>query len=147
MIAVPSGTTVSFPNYDRIYHNAFSRTPGSEFDLGLYRGGASRDKRFATAGLVRVFCNIHAEMAAYVLVLDETVYGVTDARGVIRIRGVPPGTRRVRIWHDKAGESELTLAVAAGRETAFSARLDGSRYRRQPHLNKHGLDYPGGTRY
>jgi plastocyanin len=147
VIAVSKGTAVSFPNYDRIYHNAFSRTPSSEFDLGLYQGGASREKRFTTPGLVRVFCNIHAEMAAYVMVLDETAHGLTDARGVVRIASVPPGIRRVRLWHEKTGESELTLEVAAGREIVFSARLDGSRYRKEPHTNKYGQDYPRGTRY
>src|SRR6266545_1924324 len=64
------GTTVSFPNVDPIFHNAFSRTPGSEFDLGLYRRGAARGFTFRSSGLVRLYCNIHAEMAAYVLVLD-----------------------------------------------------------------------------
>jgi plastocyanin len=59
VLAVTKGATITFPNVDKIHHNVFSRTPGSEFDLGLYRGGNSRDFRFSTPGLVRVDCNIH----------------------------------------------------------------------------------------
>ena len=70
ILAVPAGSTISFPNEDPISHNLFSLTPGHTFDLGLYRKGASKEIRFERPGLVRLFCNIHAQMAAYVMVLD-----------------------------------------------------------------------------
>ena len=59
VIAVAQGALVTFPNVDKVFHNVFSRTAGSEFDLGLYRNGASRSVRFNKPGLVRVYCNIH----------------------------------------------------------------------------------------
>src|SRR5688572_2571740 len=68
VLAVPQGTAVSFPNVDSIYHNVFSLSPGNAFDLGLYRKGAARTTTVRTPGLVHVYCNIHPEMAAYIVV-------------------------------------------------------------------------------
>ncbi|HYN42094.1 MAG TPA: hypothetical protein VE129_09980, partial [Thermoanaerobaculia bacterium] len=70
VLAVPRGSAVTFPNYDKIFHNVFSLSEGSPFDLGLYRNGAARTTSFETPGVVRVYCNIHPQMAAYVVVLD-----------------------------------------------------------------------------
>jgi plastocyanin len=145
VIAVSRGVPVVFPNVDRIFHNAFSRSPGNEFDLGLYRNGAQRTFRFPTAGLVRVYCNIHPQMAGYVMVLEDAVHAVTAADGSFRLR-VPPGRRRLKAWNEKAGEKEFVLELAAGEAKAWSADLDGSTYRRVPHKNKHGKDYPPVTR-
>src|SRR5688500_1326009 len=96
VVVVPRRSTDVFPNLDKIFHDVFSRSPGNEFDLGLYRGGKSRDFQFATPGLVRIYCNIHSEMAAYVMVLDGAAYAVSDAAGRYRISGLPEGRREVR---------------------------------------------------
>ena len=142
VLAVAKGTIVAFPNLDRIYHNVFSLTPGSEFDLGLYRGGSSREVKLETPGLVRVYCNIHSQMAAYVMVIDGTAFAVTDAAGRYRIPGVPAGRHVVRVWHERGGGKEAPLEVAAGEPATFDAKLDASGYREQPHKNKQGRDYP-----
>ena len=68
ILAVSSGTRVKFPNVDSIYHNAFSLSPGNTFDMGLYRKGASKDVVLKNPGIVRVYCNIHPDMAASVIV-------------------------------------------------------------------------------
>lgn len=146
VLAVPRGTTVTFPNVDRIYHNVFSRTPGSEFDLGLYRKGASRTTRFVQPGLVRVYCNIHPDMAGLVMVVDSTAFAVTGVDGAYRIQGLPPGRRRVRVWDERGGEQQLTVDLVAGGRSRADATLDGSQYRRRPHKNKFGKDYPPVTR-
>jgi len=146
VLVVTRGSTVSFPNVDPIYHNAFSRTPGSEFDLGLYRRGAARAFTFRSAGLVRLYCNIHAEMAAYVLVLDpEDAFAVADAAGSFRLTDLPAGRQAVHVWSERGGEKELTVDVGADGAAPLEVVLDASSYRPMPHKNKFGKDYPPAT--
>ena len=143
VLVVTRGTSVSFPNVDPIFHNAFSRTPGSEFDLGLYRRGAARAYAFRSAGLVHVYCNIHAEMAAYVLVVDTTdAFAVADATGAFRLADLPPGRYAVHAWNERAGEKEVTVEVPAEGEANVDIVLDASAYRPAAHKNKFGQDYP-----
>jgi len=146
VLVVTRGSTVSFPNMDSIYHNAFSRTPGSEFDLGLYRRGAARAFTFRSAGLVRLYCNIHAEMAAYVLVLDpEDAFTVAAADGTFRLADLPAGRQTVHVWSEKGGEKELTVELGAEGAAPLDVVLDASTYRPVPHKNKFGKDYPPAT--
>jgi len=144
VVAVPRRSTVVFPNLDKIFHNVFSRSGGNEFDLGLYRGGKSKDYQFASPGLVRIYCNIHSEMAAYVMVLDGAAYAVADEAGRFRIAGLPDGRRDVHVWHERAGESTAPVDLS-GRPAALELVLDASGYREQPHKNKYGEDYPPAT--
>jgi len=144
VVVVTKGSTVTFPNVDKIYHNVFSRTEGSEFDLGLYRGGASKDNRFDKPGLVRVFCNIHPQMAGYVMVLDDVPHALTDERGAFVLTGLPTGKHKVRLWHEKGGERTVEVEVRPGLETKLSTQLDGSGFKVVPHKNKQGQDYPKG---
>lgn len=142
VLAVKRGTTVAFPNLDRIFHNVFSLTPGSAFDLGLYRGGSSREVRLETPGLVRVFCNIHSQMAAYVLVTEGPSFAVADEDGGYRVGGLSPGQHVVRVWHEKGGGSEQRVEVRAGEIARLDFRLDASGWVERPHKNKNGQDYP-----
>jgi plastocyanin len=145
VLVVTRGSTVSFPNVDPIFHNAFSRTPGSEFDLGLYRRGASRAYTFHSAGLVHVYCNIHAEMAAYVLVVDpEDAFAVTDASGAFRLAGLPAGRQVLHVWSERGGEKELTVEATPG-AAPLDIVLDATTWRPFPHKNKYGRDYPPAT--
>jgi plastocyanin len=144
VLAVPRKSTVVFPNLDKIFHNVFSRSPGNEFDLGLYRGGKSRDFEFAAPGLVRIYCNIHAEMAAYVMVLDGAAFATADEQGRYHIADVPDGRREVRVWHERAGETSASVVVASP-VTRHDLVLDGSGHREQPHRNKYGEEYPPAT--
>lgn len=146
VVAVASGATVVFPNVDRIYHNVFSVTPGHAFDLGLYRKGAARSLRFEKPGLVSVYCNIHPDMAAYMMVLQDAAFAVTDDDGRYRIGALPPGRRPVRLWNERGGEREQTVDLAAGARRTLDFVLDASKYRRIQHKNKYGKDYPPVTR-
>jgi plastocyanin len=141
VVVVPRRSTVVFPNMDKIFHNVFSRSPGNEFDLGLYRGGKSREFEFTAPGLVRIYCNIHAEMAAYVMVLDGAAFATTDEQGRYRIAGLPEGRREVQVWHERAGEISGSVVVSAP-ATTHDVVLDAAGYREQPHKNKYGEDYP-----
>jgi plastocyanin len=149
VVVVGKGGSVAFPNLDRVYHNVFSLTGGSSFDLGLYKSGDSRERTFVNPGVVRVFCNIHPEMSAYVLVLDQAApfFAVTDVAGKVTLTGLPVGSHRLRVWHEKGGEQEVRVDVVAGAAASFNLVLDGSGWHNEPHKNKNGDDYPGGKRY
>lgn len=140
--AVPAGTTVEFPNLDGIFHNVFSLSPGAKFDLGLYRNGASRSMTFDTAGLVRVYCNIHPQMAAFLLVIDGTIWAQTGADGGAVLARVPAGRASVRAWDEKGGEYQGAVDVVAGKTVTLAIALDGSDFRDAPHTNKYGKKYP-----
>ncbi|MEO8359818.1 MAG: carboxypeptidase regulatory-like domain-containing protein [Vicinamibacteria bacterium] len=151
ILAVSAGSSVRFPNMDSIYHNAFSLSPGNTFDMGLYRKGASRDIALKSPGIVRIYCNIHPEMAASVVVVDGNAFTVARADGSFRISGLPPGRHEVHVWSDLAGEQVSTLNFEAGRATEWSPSLDATKYQRSAHLNKFGKTYPkaknGADRY
>ena len=92
VLAVTTGTVVDFPNSDRIYHNVFSLSKTRPFDLGRYAAGRSKAIKFDRPGIVRVFCDIHSHMNAFILVFDHPFFALTDADGRYRIDNVPAGT-------------------------------------------------------
>ncbi|KAA0254575.1 MAG: hypothetical protein EDX89_09555 [Acidobacteria bacterium] len=139
---VPVGTTVDFPNLDRIYHNAFSLSEGATFDLGLYRNGASKPFTFQKPGVVRLYCNIHPQMAAFIVVADGGVTALAGAGGIAVLPGVPPGRHPLHVWDERGGEWSGTVEVLPGQVSTVPVRLDASAYRELPHKNKHGKDYP-----
>ena len=109
-----AGTTVAFPNDDRTYHNVFSLSKPRRFDLGRYAAGRSKDVRFERPGLVRVFCDIHAHMNAFIHVFDHRFYAATNERGRYRIDRVPPGTYRVTAWYEGVDQQTREVVVHAG---------------------------------
>lgn len=151
ILVVSAGTKVRIPNLDPIYHNAFSLSPGNAFDMGLYRKGASRDVALKNPGIVRVYCNIHPDMAASVVVVDGNAFATVRPDGSFRMSGIPPGRREVHLWSDIAGEQVVTLSFEAGRATEWNPSLDASKYQRSAHTNKFGKAYPkaknGADRY
>ena len=120
VLAVTTGTIVDFPNSDRIYHNVLSYSKTARFDLGRYAAGRSKSVRFDKAGIVRVFCDIHSHMSAFILVFSHPFFAVTDEEGRYRIDGVPPGTYNVAAWNDRASFDTRTVTVAEG----AAAQLD-----------------------
>jgi plastocyanin len=144
--AVPVGTSVSFPNLDDIMHNVFSLTRGNRFDLGLYKSGAKKDYVFESPGLVRVYCNIHPQMSAFVLVMDNPYYAWAGADGSFRIDGVPPGDYTLKLWHEE-GESEQPIMVTEQGAVGLVLSLDVSSFKKRPHLNKFGKPYKKRGKY
>jgi plastocyanin len=100
VLAIVAGRTVDFPNNDRTYHNVFSLSKTKSFDLGRYAAGRSKSVRFETPGIVRVFCDIHSHMSAFILVFAHRFFAVTDDEGRYRIDNVPPGTYNVFAWNE-----------------------------------------------
>lgn len=106
VLAVHVGSTVEFPNNDRVFHNVFSFRDGKRFDLGLYPVGSSRRVTFDKPGLSRIYCNIHPNMAAYVMAVDSRYFAVSDRSGTFRIAAVPTGRYRYYAW--RPGAEQLT---------------------------------------
>jgi plastocyanin len=142
VLAVPVGVPVSFPNLDKIFHNVFSLSDKNRFDLGLYRNGASRTTTFEHPGVVRVYCNIHPQMASYVVVVDGTFYGRTSPDGVVLLSAVPAGRHPLRAWDERGGEWSGSVEVLPGRTVEIAVGLDARGWRDQPHKNKYGKSYP-----
>ena len=124
VLAITTGTTVEFPNSDRIYHNVFSLSRTKSFDLGRYAVGRSKAVRFDRPGIVRVFCDIHSHMSAFILVFSHPFFSVTDPAGRYRIDNVPPGTYTLVAWNEGVtSESRQVVVSDAGlTETDFSLR-------------------------
>jgi plastocyanin len=114
VLAITTGTTVDFPNSDKFYHNVFSLSKTRPFDLGRYAAGNSRPIRFDRAGIVRVFCDIHSHMNAYILVFNHPFFAMTDAEGRYRIENVPPGTYAVIAWNEGTSSEARPITVPDG---------------------------------
>ena len=148
VVVVATGGTVEFPNEDGVFHNAFSVSGENRFDLDLYKRPKSASWTFPAPGLVRVYCNIHPQMSAVVLVRDNPFFTRAAADGSFSLTGVPAGRHAVKAWHERAGEASAEVTVAGdGRVEAAALTLDTSRFRRAAHKNKYGKDYPSGEKY
>ncbi len=100
ILAIVAGATVDFPNNDETYHNVFSLSRAKSFNLGRYAAGKSRSVTFDRPGIVRVFCEIHSHMSAFILVFAHRYFAVTDEDGRYRLDAVPPGTYTVAVWNE-----------------------------------------------
>jgi plastocyanin len=144
---VPVGSTVTFPNEDPIFHNAFSVSGDNRFDLDLYKRPKAGSFTFKHPGLVRVYCNIHPQMSAVVLVVDGGYHTRAAADGTFSIADVPAGQYSLRAWHERGGEAALDVTVPKTGDVAANLALDASSYKRVRHKNKHGKDYSTSETY
>ncbi len=138
VLAVPRGSTVKFPNFDPILHNVFSVSGANRFDLGLYSKGPGKSWTFNSAGVVRVFCNVHHTMVGYVLVLDTAYSDAADSKGAFLLAGLPEGGGKLTVWHPQA--DPWTAEVKAGAAPP-EVRLTVVRARVPQHTNKQGQAY------
>lgn len=113
VIAVSTGSTVSFPNSDPVMHNVFSpRVGAGGFDLGTYPQGERRSFTFDDEGVYVIFCHVHPEMVAYVVVVPSPYRTVTDDEGRFTLDGVAPGTYHLRTWHRRLRTQDHEISVA-----------------------------------
>jgi plastocyanin len=130
VLAITTGTIVDFPNNDATFHNVFSLSRPRPFDLGRYASGKSKSVQFDRPGIVRVFCDIHSHMNAYILVFSHRFFAVTDHLGRYRIDDIPPGTYSVAVWNEATRAMPRTVTVAAGAEVELNfttTRAQGGR--------------------
>jgi plastocyanin len=127
VVAVPVGGAVDFPNFDPIFHNAFSVSPVKRFDLGKYPRGQSRKVIFNKAGVVQVFCDIHANMAGFVRVVPSRALVMPDGSGAFELEGVPPGTYTLKIWHPDFAQLERKIEVPADGDLELQVDLGTAR--------------------
>ncbi len=121
VLAVQKGTTIDFPNSDSVRHNVFS-TPDccNQFNLGTYDIGTSKPVTFNDSCEIPLLCNVHAEMSAFVVVLDNPYFGVTGKDGCFKIDNVPPGTYKLRTWHERLRSVEQEVKVEGGKTVEVS---------------------------
>lgn len=147
VLAVQVGDAVDFPNYDPIFHNAFSNFDGQPFDVGLYPPGTSQKVRFNRDGIVRIFCNIHPTMSAVIVVLKTPHHAVSSRSGAFTIEGVPPGEYTLRVFHERSPEATLKrqerrVSVGESGLDLPPIRISESGFIQTPHKNKYGKEYP-----
>jgi len=146
VVVVPLGSTVRFPNHDPFNHNVFSVSEPNSFDLGLYGRGETKSYTFEHSGLVRVYCNVHPRMVAYVLVMENRYYAQPANDGSFAIDNVPAGRYRLHVWHERI-PSEVVKDVSAGSgggggPSDLQIALNARGYKWEPHRNKYGRNYP-----
>jgi plastocyanin len=107
VMAVPVGSTVSFPNFDPIFHNVFSLSKAKPFDLGMYKNGETREVKVDKPGIVRLGCNLHANMSAYLIVVDAPHYVVVDSDGNFSFKSLAPGKYKVQAWNEQSSEAMM----------------------------------------
>ena len=125
ILPIPVGSSVDFPNNDKVNHNIFSLSRTKKFNLGSYKPGESKSVRFDKPGIVELRCDVHAEMAAYIMVMKNPYFAVTDDQGrfeipnsryleqnnIKGIKDLPPGKYVLKIWHEKLKTQKQIITV------------------------------------
>ena len=138
---VAAGSTVEFPNQDPFTHNVFSTTPGALFDLGRYGSGTAKSTQFKKPGAYPVYCDIHAKMTGYVVVVSTPWFAQAAADGRWEIAKVPAGKYTLTVWHERAPMVVQEFDVPAAGLASLDAKLDASGFKEVAHKDKNGKDY------
>jgi len=147
LVVVPVGGAVDFPNQDPILHNVFSVSGENRFDLDLYKRPKVGTWTFRHPGIARVYCNIHPQMSAVVMVRDNPFYARASRDGTFAIPDVPAGKHVLRAWNERAPEVEREVNVPGAGEVVVALTLDASSFKRVRHKNKYGKAYAPGEKY
>src|SRR5215813_13845114 len=146
VLVVPVGSVIDFPNLDPFFHNVFSMFNGKRFDLGLYEARTSHSVTFDAPGICYIFCNIHPEMSAAVVVVDSPYYAITNRTGQFSIPNVTPGNYQLNVWHER-GKSESprdyprAVSISAENSSLGTIRLVDAGELLSNHKDKYGQDY------
>jgi plastocyanin len=146
VLAVQVGASVLFPNRDRFLHNVFSLHEGKQFDLGFYEAGSSKTVRFDRPGVSYLFCNIHFEMTAAVVVVPTPYFALSDPSGRLTVPGVANGRYVLHVWSEQSLPEDLKKlereVTVEGPATNLGAiRLSANPNFTSAHKNKYGQDY------
>lgn len=113
LVVVPVGSSVSFPNMDPIFHNVFSLSKAREFDLGYFPAGHTRVVKFDKPGVVQVFCHLHANMNAAIIVAANKYFTTSAPDGTFSISNVPAGAYKLVAWHRAIGLARRSIKLGA----------------------------------
>jgi len=141
VLVLPLGSKVEFPNEDKIQHNVFSSSEGNRFDVGLYGPGPGKEIVLREPGIVRVYCNVHPQMAGFVVVTPTALAARAGSDGSFEIADVPAGAYELKVWDERGGTTSVAVEVKAGEAAVVPVTLDGSRFKRSTHLDKNGRPY------
>jgi plastocyanin len=146
VIVVQVGSLIQFPNKDPFFHNIFSMYDGKRFDLGLYEAGTSRSVRFDRPGVSFLFCNIHAEMSAVVIVVDTPYFAMSDRTGHLTIPNVPDGRYQMHVWYERSLPENLkalsrVVTISENTHTLGPIHVVDNPNFTFAHKNKYGEDY------
>lgn len=141
LMAVPRGGQVRFPNMDPIIHNVFSVSKGNEFDAGQYDQGDGSTHRFNEPGVVRIYCNVHHDMNAVLIVVDSPWYTLIDNQGRFQLKNLPAGEYEIRAHIRGAAEEVQTIKIPANGTAKVEFTFTLRKFRPPPHLNKFGKPY------
>lgn len=141
ILPIVKGQSVVFPNLDKIYHNVFSVSSITSFNLGQYRAGEEpKSILFDQTGLIPVFCNIHPHMVSYIAVLENRAFALTEPSGSFRIENVPNGHYQLHAWQEGATRKTIDLHID-GRDISEAITLQLTQ-KRQKHKRLDNTDYP-----
>jgi len=142
ILPIVAGQKVRFPNQDSIYHNVFSVSKSNPFDLGqIKREQNAGIVAFNNPGLVSIFCNIHPQMIAYIIVLNNSAFGMTDKKGKFTIQGIPRGDYKINAWRPNAKRVTKEIKIESDKQSTVHLEIRGSS-RTVPHKRKDGSQYP-----
>lgn len=140
ILPIVVGQTVEFTNDDNIIHNVFSTSKARTFDLGKPRAGEARRVKFDQTGLVDVYCDIHEQMVATILVLPNRAFSITGHDGSFIIRGAPPGHYSLFAWSRAADPARVEVDIRSGEDTLADLELTETKFN-LTHLGKYGQPY------
>ena len=144
LLVIPVGSTVSFPNTDKVSHEVYSFSSAHPFKLGLYRGNGHPPELFDRPGLVTLGCNIHDAMLAYILVTDAPYYGTTAADGSWTQADIVRGKYRIEVWSPRlAGAGQMLqreVTVNPGEHAQAEIRADRALRPAQLQTRPHSWD-------
>jgi plastocyanin len=123
VVATTRGSTIDFPNGDPVFHNVFSLSSAATFDLGRYPMGRSKSVTLVKAGLVKVYCHIHSQMSASIVVFDHPYFTIPDLDGRFTLPDIPPGRYTIAGWHERVGERTVVVDVRAGATSSVEISL------------------------
>jgi plastocyanin len=146
VLVVRVGSVVDFPNRDPFFHNVFSLFDGKRFDLGLYEAGATNSAHFDRVGISFLFCNIHPEMSAVIVVVDTPYFAVSDRSGRVAIPDVPDGRYEMHVWYERGQPEDLksftrTITISSGSRSLGAIPIRENSNFSTAHKNKYGQDY------
>jgi plastocyanin len=125
VVPILKGTTVDFTNNDPVYHNVFTNSQENKFDLGRKKQGEKSSVKFTHAEVpVKVFCEVHNSMKAYILVLDNPYFTKCGPGQHFKIKGIPPGTYTLVAWHDLWEPVEQKVTIKKGKNAIVDIAMD-----------------------